>query len=110
MDNSGNLIVENIFILGFHDRELREFLKGLNVPGLQVLNRTPREAVALTPPQMEGVRAIYRLDISLIEQAKIHGPLLNGSFSVRPMGTPNRAIERAFYGILRCPCVSRRGR
>jgi hypothetical protein len=98
MDNSGNLIIENIFVLGFHDKELSEFLNALNVSNLQVLNRTRREEITLTPSQLERVRAIYRLDISLLEQVKRHGPALSEPFSARGTAAWSGSSNQSFSG------------
>jgi Sulfotransferase family len=98
MDSSGNLIVKNIFVLGFHDNELRNFLWELGVPRLQVLNQTRRKPTALTPLQLDRVRAIYQLDITLIEQVVANGPILNQLFSARSTEQSNRTIGQPFCG------------
>lgn len=85
MDNSGHLIVKNLFVLGLHNKELEELLSALNVPEIRVLNKTQREEITLSPSQLERVQKIYRLDMGLIELAKCHGPMLRGSFYVRQM-------------------------
>ncbi|HMF05466.1 MAG TPA: sulfotransferase family 2 domain-containing protein [Methylocella sp.] len=98
MDSSGNLIVKKLFVLGFHNKELRNFLSELGVPRLQVLNQTRPEPVALTPFQLDRVRAIYQLDTGLIEQLIAHGPMLSQPFSAWSTDGSSRTIGQPFCG------------
>ncbi|MCI0465634.1 MAG: sulfotransferase family protein [Beijerinckiaceae bacterium] len=98
MDMSGNLLIENIFILGVHDKELGQFLNRLDVTGLQVLNRTQRWPIVLTPSQMDRVQRIYQLDSSLIAQVRTCGPEIGRLHSVRRKESLKHAASGPFSG------------
>ena len=68
-DEKGDLLVDDLFVLGTDDARLGAFLRRrFGIYELQHLNQTHKGALVLTDRQRERIRAVYAADVELVKQ------------------------------------------
>jgi len=71
-DESGNLLVEDLFLLGVDDGRLAAYLRQrYGISELQHLNQTEKGDLVLTDRQRDRIRAVYAADTELVRQIQL---------------------------------------